>query len=243
MRRPPSRRASIGLALEFRVHVLGGDEGFADAQELRARLAAEDARVAGAGDAGEGAALQRAIDVDRAAGDDLRAGGDAAEHDDVAFEMHDLLAGAQVAVVIERLRARRRRRRGRRLRRRRLGAAGAAAAAGSSNSLSALTTRPPATTGGRCGPTSSLWEFSTAMTRMCRRASWPSRSRYSFSAISSAAHLQDDRLAGEEIRRADEPFVERVRAIRPAAPSAPARTRAANARRFALRKFARLARS
>ncbi len=54
------------------------------------------------GDAGEHAALQRAIDVHRPAGDDLGARGDAADHGHVAFEMHDLLAGAQVALVVER---------------------------------------------------------------------------------------------------------------------------------------------
>ena len=57
------------------------------------------------------------------------------------------------------------------------GSAGAAAAGGGSMSLSGLTTRPPETTGGRCGPTSRRWVFSTAMTRMWRRDNWPSRSR------------------------------------------------------------------
>ena len=59
-----------------------------------------------AGGAGDGAPAQRAVDVDRAAGDDFRAGGDRAQDGDVAFRKDHRLAGAHRPVVHHRGRPR-----------------------------------------------------------------------------------------------------------------------------------------
>ena len=55
-------------------------------------------------DAGDHATLQRAIDVDRSAGDDLGARCDPADYRHVAFGMQDRLAGANVGVDDQRSR-------------------------------------------------------------------------------------------------------------------------------------------
>ena len=78
--------------------------------QLRFELVAEDARSGIAGRAGDRPAAERAVDVDRAAGDHFRAGGDGAEDGHVALREYHRLAGADRLVVHERSRTRRQRR-------------------------------------------------------------------------------------------------------------------------------------
>src|SRR5882672_10797131 len=75
-----------------------------DRQQLRLDLAAEDARLPVARHAGHGAAPQGAVDVDRAAGDDLGAGADGAEDAHVAIGKEHRLSGAHRRLQQERAR-------------------------------------------------------------------------------------------------------------------------------------------
>jgi hypothetical protein len=68
-----------GLAAQFRFDIVGGAVEAADGEQLGLDLAAKDAGPFIAVRACKGAAAQRAIDVDRAAGDDLGTGGDRTE--------------------------------------------------------------------------------------------------------------------------------------------------------------------
>src|SRR6187455_1520070 len=65
-----------------------------DGEQFGFDLLAVDPRIAIAVDARHRAAAQRAVDVDRSAGDDLGAGADRAEHGDVAFHEDDRLTRA-----------------------------------------------------------------------------------------------------------------------------------------------------
>ena len=83
-----------GLAAQVRLHVLSRQVEAVDGDELGLELAAENARRGVAGRAGHGSAAQRAVDMDGAAGDDLRAGCDRADDGDVALREKQRLAGA-----------------------------------------------------------------------------------------------------------------------------------------------------
>ena len=65
-----------------------------DGDELSFEFPAEDPGAPVAGDACDRASAQRAVDVDRAAGDDLRARRNGAQHRHVAIHVLDGLAGA-----------------------------------------------------------------------------------------------------------------------------------------------------
>ena len=80
----PSSQACAGRSRKHRVDVFRGLVKAVDREQLGLDLLAKDPRGGVAVDAGHRAAAQRAVDVDRAAGDDLRAGADRAEHGDVA---------------------------------------------------------------------------------------------------------------------------------------------------------------
>ena len=69
-----------------------------DGQQLGFELAAENARVPVARGAGNGAPAQGAVDVDRAAGDDLSPGADRSNNGQVAIREDDRLAGADRAL-------------------------------------------------------------------------------------------------------------------------------------------------
>src|SRR5262245_29330490 len=79
------------LAAQFRFDVVSRAVEAADREQLGLDLAAEDASAFIAVGACEGAAAQRAVGVDRAAGDHFRAGGDRAEHGDVAMRKDNAL--------------------------------------------------------------------------------------------------------------------------------------------------------
>src|SRR5215469_10209367 len=81
-------------AAQARFHLLGGAVIAVDGEQLRLVAAAEDARLAVAHRARHGAPAQRAVDMDRAAGDDLGAGGDRAEHRHLAEGKDHGLTGA-----------------------------------------------------------------------------------------------------------------------------------------------------
>src|SRR5882724_3685460 len=65
-----------------------------DGEQLRLDLLAIDSRSRIAVDSGHSPAAQRAVDVYRSAGNDLRAGSDRTQHGDVAFGKNDRLARA-----------------------------------------------------------------------------------------------------------------------------------------------------
>src|SRR5258705_5450179 len=69
-----------------------------DGEQLRLDLLAVDPRIGIAVDAGHRAAAQRPIDVDRSAGDDLRAGADRAQHGDIALDEDDRLTRTHRAI-------------------------------------------------------------------------------------------------------------------------------------------------
>src|SRR4051812_3138345 len=69
-----------------------------DGEQFRLDPLAVDPRMGIAVDAGHRAATQRAVDVDRSAGDDLRAGANRAEHGDIAFHEDDRLARPHRAI-------------------------------------------------------------------------------------------------------------------------------------------------
>src|SRR5262249_3177477 len=75
-------------AVQAFAHVVGGAVPAVDRQQLGFALAAEDAGARVAGGARNGAAAQRAVDVDRAAGHHLGAGGDRAHHGPIAVGKH-----------------------------------------------------------------------------------------------------------------------------------------------------------
>src|SRR5688572_24651993 len=111
-----------GATAELPVHVLGGLVEPVDGDELGLELAAIDAGPGVAHRAGDGAAAQRAVDMDRAAGDDLGARGDRAHDRHVALGEDDRLARAHRRLEKERGGPRRGRRGGRRALRARLDA-------------------------------------------------------------------------------------------------------------------------
>src|SRR6185437_8539138 len=94
------------------VELFRGPVKAVDGEQLGLDLLAVDARSRIAVDAGHGAAAQRAVDVDGAAGDDLGSGSNRADHRHVAFGKHDRLAGADGMIEHERGWRRRRRRLG-----------------------------------------------------------------------------------------------------------------------------------
>src|SRR6185295_8577932 len=77
-----------------------------DGEQLRLDLLAIDPRIGVAVDARHRAAAQRPVDVDRSAGDDLRAGANRAEHGDIAFHEDDRLSRTHRAVEQQRVRLR-----------------------------------------------------------------------------------------------------------------------------------------
>src|ERR1700759_3688178 len=84
----------LGRAMaQFVADLVGGEVEAVDRQQFSLDLLAEDPRRAVAVDSGHRTAAQGPVDVDRAAGDDLRAGADRAQHRDVAFHEHDRLPG------------------------------------------------------------------------------------------------------------------------------------------------------
>ncbi len=99
---PPSCATSVGG--------VGGAEQAVDADQLGLELAAADPGPGIAARAGDGAAAQGPVDVDRAAGQDLGAGGDRAHHRHVALGVIDRLAGAQGSLEDEGIRLARLRR-------------------------------------------------------------------------------------------------------------------------------------
>src|SRR5262249_26769035 len=82
-----------GTAADARVHVFSGPVVAVDREQFGFVLAAEDARARVAHGAGERAPAQGAIDMDRSAGDDFRAGGNRAEHGDIAVRKGHRLTG------------------------------------------------------------------------------------------------------------------------------------------------------
>src|SRR6185312_9720970 len=158
-------------ALHLGARAFRRDIGAADAQQFGSPFGAEDARRLRARDSGDHAPLQRAIDVNGAAGDDFRARGDPADDGHVSVGMHDRLARAHGAVHDQGV-----------------GMAGGRAAGRRLLLLArgwASIVRPPERTGGRCGPTSPRPTFSAPMTLMCRRARSLRSSRYSLRLMSS----------------------------------------------------------
>src|SRR6185312_7126214 len=77
-----------------------------DGEQLGLDPLAVDPRVGVAVDARHRAAAQRPVDVDRSAGDDLRAGANRAEHGDIAFHEDDRLSRTHRAVEQQRRRLR-----------------------------------------------------------------------------------------------------------------------------------------
>src|SRR6185437_3617389 len=77
-----------------------------DGQKLGFDFLTIDARGRVAVDARHGAAAQRSVDMDRAAGDDFGPGTHRAHHRHIAIGEHDRLAGAHLAVEQERCRFR-----------------------------------------------------------------------------------------------------------------------------------------
>ena len=75
----PASQACTGLPRSVGVHVVGGLVDAVDRQQFGFQPAAEDARAVVAGEAGDRPAAQRAVDMDRAAGDHLGARGDRAD--------------------------------------------------------------------------------------------------------------------------------------------------------------------
>ena len=149
---------------------------------------------------GDHPALQRAIDMNGSARDDLGAGGDTADDGDIAVRMHDRLAGADIAVDDQRspfaLCSRSRR------------AVGSRGAAGSSRAGRRIHRAAAGHDRGKMRPDQRGAAFSTPITLMWRRASWLRNSRYSLTRL-DPRHFEDDWLRGKERRRTGEPAVER----------------------------------
>ena len=83
-----------GLPAQIRLHVLGRLVEAVDGDQLCFELAAEDARGGVAHRASHRPPPQRAVDVDRSAGDDFRAGCDRADDGHVAFGEEERLPRA-----------------------------------------------------------------------------------------------------------------------------------------------------
>ena len=75
----PESQALAALPRSVGVELVGGHVDAVDREQLGVELSAEDARLAVAGRARDRAAPERAVDVDRAARDDLGAGSDRAQ--------------------------------------------------------------------------------------------------------------------------------------------------------------------
>jgi hypothetical protein len=98
----PAVASAAPNAAQVRGHIVGHHVKAVDRKKLGFELAAKNPR-AGIARTGDRPAPQRSIDMDRTAGDHLRARGHGSDHNHISLGMHDALAGADRTVQKQRI--------------------------------------------------------------------------------------------------------------------------------------------